>query len=221
MRIIIASFFVCFQYFGQTNYWQQEVDYQINVTIDDTKDKAFGEETLIYQNNSPDTLKELYFHLYWNAFKKGSHAFEKQNTFELQDSDFGEINVENITVNNEVHSIEVFESIGQVKLRNPIVPGKKCEVKIRFSSIVPSCINRAGKNNMAGTDYTFTQWYPKICRYDKMGWHTDPYFGREFAGTFGKYSVSISCDSSFVVAGTGTLKNKKYTENEHSLHTCH
>ena len=213
MRIIIASFFVCFQSFGQSNYWQQEVDYQINVTIDDTKDKAFGEETLIYQNNSPDTLKELYFHLYWNAFKKSSHAFEKQNAFELQDSDFGEINVENITVNNEVHSIEVFESIGQVKLRNPILPGKKCEVKIRFSSIVPSCINRAGKNNMAGTDYTFTQWYPKICRYDKMGWHTDPYFGREFAGTFGKYSVSISCDSSFVVAGTGTLKNKKYTEN--------
>ena len=64
MRIIIASFFVCFQSFGQSNYWQQEVDYQINVTIDDTKDKAFGEETLIYQNNSPDTLKELYFHLY-------------------------------------------------------------------------------------------------------------------------------------------------------------
>jgi hypothetical protein len=70
MRIIIASFFVCFQSFGQSNYWQQEVDYQINVTIDNTKDKAFGEETLIYQNNSPDTLKELYFHLYWNAFKK-------------------------------------------------------------------------------------------------------------------------------------------------------
>jgi hypothetical protein len=212
MRIIFASFLVCFQCFGQPNYWQQEVNYQIDVTVNDSKDTFFGEEILIYQNNSPDTLKELYFHLYWNAFKKGSHAFEKQNTIDLADTDFGDITIENITINNEVHTLDVFESIGKLKLKKKILPGKNCELKIRFSSTIPSCINRAGKKNLAGTDYTFTQWYPKICRYDKMGWHTDPYFGREFAGTFGKYSVSVTCDPSFVVAGTGMLKNKKYTE---------
>jgi hypothetical protein len=214
MRFILCSFLVCFQCFGQPNYWQQEVNYQIDVTVDDSKDTFFGEEILIYQNNSPDTLKELYFHLYWNAFKKGSHAFEKQNSNDLADTDFGDITVENITINNEVHILDVFESIGKLKLKKKILPGQNCELKIRFSSTIPSCINRAGKNNLAGTDYTFTQWYPKICRYDKMGWHTDPYFGREFAGTFGKYSVTVTCDTSFIVAGTGTLKNKKYTEKK-------
>jgi hypothetical protein len=212
MRIFAAFIFLSIQGISQVNYWQQVVDYHINVTIDDVKDRVSGDEVLIYQNNSPDTLKEVYFHLYWNAFKKGSHAFEKQNMYELNDSDFGEITIESITINNEVHEIEVFESIGKVKLKKPILPSKNGEIKSTFSSQIPSCINRAGKDNAAGTDYTFTQWYPKICRYDKMGWHTDPYFGREFAGTFGKYSVSVTCDSTYVVAGTGTIKNKKYTE---------
>lgn len=213
MRILLAFILLNLKVVSQVNYWQQAVDYQINVEVNDVKDRISGVEKLLYQNNSPDTLKEVYFHLYWNAFKKGSHAFEKQNALELTDSDFGEITIESITINNETHFIDVFESIGQIKLKKPILPGSNCEIKIKFSSIIPSCINRAGKDNVAGTDYTFTQWYPKICRYDKMGWHTDPYFGREFAGTFGKYTVSISCDSSYVVAGTGTLKNKKYSDN--------
>jgi hypothetical protein len=79
MRNFVVVFLLSFQCLGQVDYWQQAVDYQINVTVDDSKDKLSGEEILIYQNNSPDTLKELYFHLYWNAFKKGSHAFEKLN----------------------------------------------------------------------------------------------------------------------------------------------
>lgn len=210
---IFLCFILVFSYsFAQHNYWQQSVDYQINVIVDDINNRISGDEVLIYQNNSSDTLKEIYFHLYWNAFKKGSHAFEKMNVSELNDSDFGEIIIENLSINNEVHTITIFESIGQVKLLKPILPGKNSEIKIRFSSIIPSCINRAGRNNTAGTDYTFTQWYPKICRYDKMGWHTDPYLGREFAGTFGKYSVSITCHSGYVVAGTGSLKNKKYKD---------
>jgi hypothetical protein len=212
MRIFVTFIFLSLQVTSQVNYWQQSADYQINVTVDDVKDRITGDEILTYQNNSPDTLKEIYFHLYWNAFKKGSHAFEKQNMYELNDSDFGEITIESVTINSEVHAITFFESIGQVKLKSPILPGEKCEIKIQFKAVIPSCINRAGKDNTAGTDYTFTQWYPKICRYDKMGWHTDPYFGREFAGTFGKYSITVTCDPKFVVAGTGSLINKKYTE---------
>lgn len=198
--------------FGQHTYWQQMVDYSIQATVDDKKNSLFGEEKLVYLNNSPDTLKELYFHLYWNAFKKGSHYFEKQGSQELADSDFGEINIQSVTIDNEIYQINIFESIGQIKLKKPLIPGKSTEIKIKFNSVAPSCINRAGKNNKAGTDFTFTQWYPKICRYDNMGWHTDPYFGREFAGTFGKFSVQISCDPSFTVAGTGILKDKKYKE---------
>jgi len=214
MKIIISSILlsICMGSFAQKNDWQQTVDYTIKATVRDAFDKLEGEETLIYQNNSPDTLKELYFHLYWNAFKKESHAFEDNKIGSPEGVDLGEINIESIVIDNEVHTIQIFESIGQIKLKKNILPGKSCIVKIRFNSLIPSCINRAGKKNNAGTDYTYTQWYPKICRYDQMGWHTDPYFGREFSGTFGQYNVQITCDKSYVVAGTGQLLNKKYTE---------
>jgi hypothetical protein len=216
MKTIISCivFFFFFLSHAQKTYWQQRVDYSILATVKDASDQLVGEETLIYENNSPDTLKEVYFHLYWNAFKKESHAFEDNKIGSSAGVDFGEMNIESIVVDNELHNMQVFESIGQVKLKKYILPGNSCTLKIRFNSIIPSCINRAGKDNNAGTDYTYTQWYPKICRYDQMGWHTDPYFGREFAGTFGKYNVEILCDKSFVVAGTGQLLNKKYTEND-------
>ena len=205
-----------FHILAQKNYWQQRVDYTIEATIDDKNSQLLGNQTLIYYNNSEDTLHEVYFHLYWNAFKKGSHAFERQanlsnsEQIDYKSEDLGEITIQSITIDNEMHTISIFESIGQIKLKTPLLPGKSITAVMRFTSKIPACINRAGKNNVAGTDYTFTQWYPKMCRYDNMGWHTDPYFGREFAGTFGKYSVDILCDSSYTVAGTGLLKDKTY-----------
>jgi len=200
---------------AQTNYWQQTVDYLIDADLNDKENKAVCHETIIYENNSPDTLKEIYLHLYWNAFVKGSHAFEFQNNDqkEIQADEFGSIWVSSIIVNDEVLEIAVFESIGKVKLTKPILPGGKAEINLDFVSYIPKCLNRSGRNNTAGTDFTFTQWYPKICRYDKQGWHTDPYFGREFAGTFGNFQVNIVCDSSFTIAGTGQPLNKTYTPN--------
>jgi hypothetical protein len=214
--ISISLFFIPIQFFAQSTYWQQKVDYSIEATIDDKNNQLNGDQTLVYFNNSPDTLHEIYFHLYWNAFKKGSHAFERQaalsnsQVLAFNSDEYGEITIQSLRIEGEVHSINVFESIGQIKLNKQLLPGKSVNISIQFVSKIPACINRAGKNNVAGTDFTFTQWYPKICRYDNMGWHTDPYFGREFAGTFGNFAVQVLCDSSFTVAGTGVLKDKSY-----------
>ncbi|MEY4571736.1 MAG: hypothetical protein RLZ10_947, partial [Bacteroidota bacterium] len=78
MKTILSCivFFFFFLSNAQKTYWQQRVDYSILATVKDASDQLVVEETLIYENNSPDTLKEVYFHLYWNAFKKESHAFE-------------------------------------------------------------------------------------------------------------------------------------------------
>lgn len=219
-KIFCLTLLLCFgQSFSQNGYWQQSVDYKIKGTLKDDQDKLEADEQLIYKNNSPDTLKELYFHLYWNAFKKGSHAFEDHKIGSTEDVQFGEIKLETISIDDLVYAIDIFESIGQIKLKKALLPGASCTIKMKFVSMVPSCISRAGKENISGTDYTFTQWYPKICRYDHMGWHTDPYFGREFAGTFGKYDVQIVCDKSYVVAGTGKLLNKSYKEKGWSAST--
>jgi hypothetical protein len=210
----ITSLVACLG-FSQNGYWQQHVGYTIDAILNDGEAKLSGEEKIIYTNNSPDAIKEIYFHLYWNAFSKGSHAFEKMDIDPktLNQSDYGSIVVSNVLVNGETAELNVFESIGQLKLGKPLNAGEKIEIKLDFNAVIPKTLNRAGKNNTAGTDYTFTQWYPKICRYDKQGWHTDPYLGREFAGTFGTFDVNISCDAAFTVAGTGTPKNKLYTSD--------
>lgn len=223
-KVLFLLIMVCFvpSLCAQEGYWQQKVDYTIDVTLDDKKDMLYGKETLVYTNNSPDDLKELYFHLYWNAFKLGSNAMKHANQMgdeetldmlsKLTKKDEGYIKVNSIKVNNISYNLTIYESIAQLKLEQPIKPGQNANIEISFESLIPSCINRAGKNNKAGTDYTITQWYPKICRYDKQGWHTDQYLGREFAGTFGRYNVTVRCARDFVVAGTGVLENRTYKE---------
>ncbi len=206
--------------FSQGGYWQQKVEYTIQASLDDKKGFLLGKEKLTYHNNSPDELKELYFHTYWNAFKIGSHAF--QHAIESGDEEWidklskvtkkdeGYIKILSIKVNGTSYTPTILESIAQIKLTESVKPNTSAQVEIEFESLIPACLNRAGKNNTAGTDFTITQWYPKICRYDKQGWHTDQYLGKEFAGTFGKYDVSITCNKDLVVAGTGVLQNKKY-----------
>jgi hypothetical protein len=208
---------------SQNGYWQQKVDYTIEATLDDQKDMLKGKEKLVYTNNSPDDLKEIYFHMYWNAFKLGSHAMQhavesgEQEAIDkiskLTKKDEGYIKITSIKVNGQPCTPNVEESIAQVKLNETIKAGASATIEIEFESLIPTCINRAGRNNTAGTDFTFTQWYPKICRYDKQGWHTDQYLGKEFAGTFGKFDVSITCNKDLTVAGTGVLQNKKYKDS--------
>ena len=207
---------------SQNGYWQQRVEYTIDATLDDKKGILTGKEKLVYINNSPDDLKEIYFHMYWNAFKIGSHAMRHNMGMgdpevvkmlgSLSKKDEGYINITGITVDGKSYTPVIMESIAQVKLENTIKAGSSSLIEINFESLVPSTINRAGKNNTAGTDFTFTQWYPKMCRYDKQGWHTDQYLGREFAGTFGKFDVTLNLNKKYTVAGTGTLTNKRYTE---------
>ena len=213
IKIIIVFFVLINNIYSQSNTWQQHVDYTILASLDDQNGIVNGEETIAYSNNSKDSLSEIYLHLYWNAFKKGSHAFNiiSADQSEMSQTDFGQIDILSIMINGELYTAEVFESIGKIKLKTPLAPSAKTQLIIKFSSKIPACISRAGKNNAAGTDFTLTQWYPKICRYDSQGWHTDPYFGREFAGSFGNFNVTINCNKRYVIAGTGLLLNKSYT----------
>ena len=55
-----------------TNYWQQKVDYKMEVSIDVKTFLYKGKQELVYTNNSNDTLKKVYYHLFNNAFQPGS-----------------------------------------------------------------------------------------------------------------------------------------------------
>ena len=201
-KLCLAALALTGTFYSQKNTWQQKADYSIIVSLDDQKGLVKGEETIEYSNQSNDSLSEIYLHLYWNAFKKGSHAFTVfgNDQSEMDASDFGSITLSEIKIDGQSYIAEVFESIGKIKLKSPLAPLAKARISITFIAQIPACLNRAGKNNTAGTDFTLTQWYPKICRYDAQGWHTDPYLGREFAGTFGNFNVTINCNKRFVIA---------------------
>lgn len=110
-------------------------------------------------------------------------------------------------MNGRTQSSKVLETILAVKLDKPILPKSKAVFEMEFEAQVPVQIRRSGRDNAEGVRYSMSQWYPKLCEYDKEGWHPTPYVGREFYGVWGDYDVNISIDKNYIIGATGYLKN--------------
>jgi len=200
-------------------YWQQEVDYSISVKLDPKTHAFTGTEDLKYINHSPDTLQELFFHLYFNAFQPNSMMDVRSRNLpdpdkrvedrisKLKGDEIGIQKVSNIKVNGQNVLSEEHGTILKVFLASPILPGDTAQIDLIFEGQVPVQIRRSGRDNAEGIDYTMTQWYPKMAAYDNMGWHAYPYVAREFYAPFGKFRVEIELPSHYKVAGTGSLEN--------------
>jgi aminopeptidase N len=191
------------------NYWQQYVHYSISCTLETNTHKIFGSETLEYTNNSPDTLREVYFRLYWNIFTYGSYAQKTQwqrKSF-LKDSSGGIwlrkfALQENGTEKNLEY--EVDNTLLRATLPSPLLPKEKITFVIDWNENIPTFTMRTGH---VGRDYNIAQWYPQIATYDKFGWHKDQYIGAEFHNEFGTFDVNITLPKSFIVGYSGTLLN--------------
>lgn len=178
-----------------------------------------GKQVLVYTNNSPDTLYQVFYHLYPNAFQPGSMMdVHSQNIADpdrrigkriagLKEDEIGYLRVNGLTQNGAPVFYDVQGTILQAKLTQPILPGEKVTFALEFAGQVPVQIRRSGRNNKEGIDYTMTQWYPKMAEYDTDGWHPDQYIGREFYGVFGTFDVKITMPANFVLGGTGVLQN--------------
>ncbi|MEX1054527.1 MAG: M1 family peptidase, partial [Rhodothermales bacterium] len=57
--------------------WQQRVAYEMDVTLLADSHRMKGRQRLLYENNSPDTLRNVYYHLYFNAFNPNSMMAER------------------------------------------------------------------------------------------------------------------------------------------------
>ena len=200
-----------------SGYWQQRVEYQIDVRLDDQTHAVQGRLKLKYFNNSPDTLRRVFFHLYWNAFQPES-AFTKRvkqmldaetskKFLELKPDKIGKQDIFSVQQNGSAVGFKVNETIMEVELSRPLKPGDYDMFDIAWQGQVPLLVERSGRDNSAGVAYSFTQWYPKICVYDRFGWHATPHVGREFYGDFGSFKVNITLPKKYIVAATGILKN--------------
>lgn len=205
---------------AQGQYWQQEVNYRIDVTLDDKLHSVTGFEKIEYINNSPDTLRFIWFHLWPNAYKNDKTAFSDQmlengktNFYFSNKEDKGYINrldfkVNNITAQTEDHPQHI--DIVSVILPEPLPPGQRVEITTPFHVKLPFNYSRSGHD---GQSYQLTQWYPKPAVYDKTGWHPMPYLDQgEFYSEFGSFDVQITVPKNYVVAATGELQNAEEKE---------
>jgi hypothetical protein len=198
------------------SYWQQKVEYKIDAFLDVDSNKLNGKESIRYFNNSSDTLSEIYFHLYWNAFKPGSYmnmksiAVNRENIKRisyLKEDEQGYVSILNVKIDGLAVLSDEHDTILRIKLNRPLLPQKSIDIDLDFKSQVPKLIRRAGRDNQQGIRYSIAQWYPKICEYDNEGWHNDEYAGREFYGIWGNFDVKISLDANYVVGSTGIIQN--------------
>ena len=222
--------------FAQNNpnpgYWQQHVDYKMEVNMDVKKFQYKGKQEIVYTNNSPDTLHKVFYHLYNNAFQPGSEmdarlqsisdpdkrmvkTFKKEGKdvkesriSTLKPNEIGYLNIANFKQDGVVATTKVVGTILEVTLAKPILPKQKTTLSLDFDGQVPLQIRRSGRISEEGVALSMTQWYPKLCEYDFEGWHANPYIAREFHGVWGNFDVKITIDKAYTIGGTGYLQNK-------------
>jgi len=205
---------------ASSQYWQQQVNYTIDVSLNDKVNELDGFEKIEYINNSPDTLKFIWFHLWPDAYKNDRTAYADQ-ALENGSTKFyftgkenrGYINRLDFKVNNTTASTEDHpQHIDIIKLilPSPLPPGQKIIITTPFHVKLPYNFSRSGHD---GQSYQVTQWYPKPAVYDRKGWHPIPYLDQgEFYSEFGNFDVTITLPKNYVVAATGELQEKEETE---------
>lgn len=201
-----------------SDYWQQDVHYRIKAGLDEKNEIITGRAIITYYNNSPDTLKELFFNLYQNAFLEGSHlsnlseangTYPKYGKWEKARKGNEIISIQ---TNGKEHTKEIDNSIMKTPLESPLKPGDSIDVLIVFKTYYSGggetrrrmkSFSVQGKKHFNGA-----HWYPRLAVYDrKFGWCTDQHLNREFYGDFGTYEVELNMPADFVVDATGVLMN--------------
>lgn len=229
---LVAFTILCLHVFGQQNtYWQQHVDYTMDIDVDVEKYQYTGKQKLVYTNNSPDVLNEVFYHLQFNAFQPGSdmdirlqhiadpdgRMSDNKGTKEnpeyesriakLKPDEIGYQKIHSLKQDGKEVSYEVIGTVMKVSLNTPIESGKKTTFDMEFEAQVPVHIRRAGRNNSDGVALSMAQWYPKLAEYDFEGWHVNSYIAREFHGVWGDFDVTIHIDKDYTIGGSGYLQN--------------
>ena len=197
--------------FGQ-DYFQQEVNTTIDVTLNDEAHELRGNVAIEYVNNSPDQLSYIWMHLWPNAYSGPNTALAKQQfrngnmfMFYAMNKSLGGIDSLDFRVNGIKAEWEFHPEhpdIAKVKLKGPLNPGQRITITTPFKVKIPS--GRISRLGHVGQSYQITQWFPKPAVYDRDGWHEMPYLNQgEFYSEFGSYDVSITLPKNYVLGATG------------------
>ena len=208
-------------------YYQQQADYKIDVTLDDQTQKISGEEIVTFYNNSPDILTYLWLQLDQNqqSQESDSHKINGQTLSEkVEISDINKITpsfdggykllyVKDVFDNDLKHSVN--KTMMRIDLPSPLKKGQKFTFKIKYWYNINDRLKLGGRSGYEYFEedknylYTIAQFFPRLCAYnDVEGWQNKQFLGSgEFTLIFGNYLVNITVPSDHLVASTGTLQN--------------
>ncbi len=207
-----------FSLFAQTKpqapYFQQEVNYKINVALNDVSHELSGHIEFEYINNSPDALPEIWVHLWGNAFKNRQTAFCKQKLrngssrfYFAGEQELGRYKSLDFSADGNKIAWRFDPKnpdIAVLSLTQPLAPGARVRISTPLHLKIPASFSRLGH---VGASYQMTQWYPKPAVYDRQGWHAMPYLDMgEFFSEFGAFDVTITLPENYVVGATGTCQ---------------
>jgi hypothetical protein len=210
-------------------YYQQQADYDMQVTLDDNEQKIYGTETITYYNNSPDDLEYLWVQLDQNMRAKDSDT-HKIRTSSLNDRlSFGRLE----SMHNEFDggfkidyvrdrrdnpmNYTINKTMMRINLDEPLESGDKIEFKIKWWYNINDRMEIGGRSGYEYFEendnylYTIAQFYPRMAVYnDVEGWQNKQFLGRgEFALPFGNFNVSITVPSDHIVSASGVLQNER------------
>lgn len=222
-------------------YWQQGVDYTMDIDVNEKTYQYDGKMKLKYSNNSGQELNKVYFHLYFNAFQPGSMMDERLKSIvdpdarmvtnsgtrekpilhsriaALKPDQIGYQKIKSVKYNGQAVNFKEDGTILEVSLPTAIKDGSTVEFDLEWQAQVPEQIRRSGRNSREGIAFSMTQWYPKMAQFDEFGWHLDEYVGREFIAPFGNFDVTIHINKDYVIGSSGKLQNpsevKGYVKN--------
>lgn len=229
--LIVGLFIIQTATAQRKGYWQQTVDYKMHIDVNEKTYQYDGSMQLKYKNNSGQSLKKVYFHLYFNAFQPGSMMDnrlanisdpDKRMTTNLGTKDkpkyqsriatltakqIGYQKIKSLTMNGNNTSFKVDGTILEVTLPNEIEDGETATFDMNWEAQVPEQIRRSGRNSKEGVALSMAQWYPKMAHFDEFGWHLDEYIGREFIAPFGDFDVTININKNYILGASGVLQN--------------
>ncbi|MHB1146533.1 MAG: M1 family metallopeptidase [Lutibacter sp.] len=211
-------------------YTQQQVDYKMDVVLDEDNNRIYGEETITYHNNSKDNLEYLWLQLDQNMRAADSKTpdINQTKTSDLYtpkefyknfikapfDGGFKIDYVKNMDGSDASYFIN--QTMMRLNLDKPLASGEKFSFKIKWWYNINNHIEQGGRSGFehfpadGNNNYVIAQFFPRLCVYNNVeGWQNLQFWGRsEFALEFGNYEVNITTPDDHMLGATGVLKNE-------------
>lgn len=186
-------------------YWQNKGVYDIKIKVDVDTKIVSGKETIIYSNNSSDTLLVLPIRFVNNLHKPTSPRSGQVSEDFLSEG----LSISSLKINEQTYNINAKDwgTVNDVKLTKPILPGTNTSVYIEWSYPLSKQSGREGQIDEHTMYVAYS--YPRISVYDDYnGWDIIPHSDRqEFYNDFNDYAFSVMVPKNYVVYATGDLLN--------------